>query len=180
MKAFQQFSAATDLKENPRKCKVYFGGTHEMEKRKIMKITNFEEGQLPFKYLGAPLTSRKISISQCQPLIDKIVAKIRHWTSKLLSSTGRCQLVKRTLFVVAACWMQVFPLPKKIIHQVEAVCRSFLWSGNEDSIKAPIVWDKVCDPRCPGVLNITALKDWNKATMLKLFGISMEKKTNFG
>ncbi|XP_058783633.1 uncharacterized protein LOC131658343 [Vicia villosa] len=85
-------------------------------------------------------------------------------TTGLKANPKKCKVY----FGVAAYWMQVFPLPKKIIHQVEAVCRDFLWSGKENSKKAPIAWDKVCDPKSAGGLNITALEDWNKATMLKL------------
>lgn len=31
------------------------------------------EGSLPFKYLGVPLSTRKLSVIKCQPLIKKIL-----------------------------------------------------------------------------------------------------------
>ncbi|XP_058755140.1 uncharacterized protein LOC131628305 [Vicia villosa] len=63
----------------------------------------------------------------------------------------------------------VFPMPKCVIKHIEAVCRSFKWSGGaEITRKAPVAWDKMCEPKNSRGLNITALKEWNVATMGKL------------
>jgi hypothetical protein len=124
---------------------------------------------LPFKYLGVPLSSRKLTVHQCRPLIDKIVAKIRHWTAKLLSYAGRLQLIRSVLFAVTTYWMQVFPLPKQVIKQIEAICRSFLWSGKDEiSRKVPVAWEKICEPKISGGLNVISLIEWNQATIGKL------------
>lgn len=54
--------------------------------------------------------------------------------------------------------MQVFPLPKKVLKHIESICRTFLWTGKEEvSRKAPVAWEKVCDPKSAGGLNVTAL-----------------------
>lgn len=50
----------------------------------------FKEGGLPFKYLGVPLASIKLTITQCQPLIEKVTALVKHWFARLLSYAGRC------------------------------------------------------------------------------------------
>jgi hypothetical protein len=102
MGEFQKFSDSTGLKANPAKCKVYFGGVPALEQKKIVTATSFSVGTIPFKYLGVPLSSRKLTIHQCRPLIDKIVVKIRHWTAKLLSYAGRYQLIRSVLFAVTS------------------------------------------------------------------------------
>jgi hypothetical protein len=76
MGEFQKFSDSTGLKANPAKCKVYFGGVPDLEQKKIITATRFSAGTIPFKYLGVPLSSRKLTVHQCRPLVDKIVAKI--------------------------------------------------------------------------------------------------------
>lgn len=44
---------------------------------------------------------------------------------------------------VANYWMQCFPLPKHVIHKIEVVCRSFMWTGSlVISRKIPIDWKK--------------------------------------
>lgn len=34
--------------------------------------------------------------------------------------------------------------------------------------KAPIAWEKICDPKVGGRLNIIAFKEWNRTTIGKL------------
>ncbi|XP_019258106.1 PREDICTED: uncharacterized protein LOC109236386 [Nicotiana attenuata] len=72
---------------------------------------------------------------------------------------------------------QIFPLPKKIIQQVEAICRKFLWTGDTNSSKKALVaWDKLCRPKTKGGLNVTDLNTWNRAALLKhLWNIGKKK-----
>nr|XP_016505691.1 PREDICTED: uncharacterized protein LOC107823531 [Nicotiana tabacum] len=73
---------------------------------------------------------------------------------------------------------QVFVLPKKITKLIEAMCRSFLWTG-EGSIskKALLAWEKVCLPKSVGGFNIMNIAVWNKAAICKQFwNLCKEKK----
>lgn len=133
-----------------------FWGVDKSVQQKILDITGFMVGNLPFKYLGVPLISRKLIVNLCRPLIDKITSKINHRTPKLKSYAGKQQLVKSVLFAITNYWMQVFPMPKCVIKHIEAVCRGFVWSGTaEITKKAHVSWDKMCDPNNEGGLNIT-------------------------
>ncbi|XP_058734321.1 uncharacterized protein LOC131606051 [Vicia villosa] len=134
----------------------------------ILQEISFAEGKIPFKYLGVPLDSKKLSAQYFRPLIDKIMARITHWSARLLSYAGRCQRINNTLFAISAYWMQVFYFPKKVIKQIEALCQNYLWSGTMMSKKAPIAWESVCLPKSAGGLNIISLQVWNKAIMGKL------------
>ncbi|KAL2252827.1 UNVERIFIED_CONTAM: hypothetical protein Sindi_0077400 [Sesamum indicum] len=55
----------------------------------ILTIMGFQEGQLPMRYLGLPLLSSRLSISDCQPLLLKIDARINGWEGISLSYAGR-------------------------------------------------------------------------------------------
>ncbi|OIT36272.1 hypothetical protein A4A49_63596, partial [Nicotiana attenuata] len=82
---FTTFSRASGLQANLNKNAIYCGG---MERRTIDTICQnmgHTQGQLPFKYLGVPLDTKKLNMLQWQPLITKIVAKITSWTAKKLS-----------------------------------------------------------------------------------------------
>ncbi|XP_058740895.1 uncharacterized protein LOC131613225 [Vicia villosa] len=163
------FSAATGLKASPTKCRVYFGGVDENVQQRILSITGFLTGSLPFKYLGVPLMNRSLNVNVCRPLIDRITSKITHWTARLPSYAGKQQLVKSVLFAITNYWMQVFHLPKCVTKHIEAMCRSFVWSGKaEITRKAPVSWKKICEPKNAGGLNITSLNEWNIATLGKL------------
>ncbi|OIT22494.1 hypothetical protein A4A49_59058, partial [Nicotiana attenuata] len=76
---FNQFSAASGLKENLGKSSIYFGGVNRGDRDRIVQELGLIEGELPFKYLGVPLSTKKLSLLQWQPLIEKIVARISAW-----------------------------------------------------------------------------------------------------
>ncbi|CAL5198002.1 unnamed protein product [Lathyrus oleraceus] len=70
MDEFKSFSDATGLTAQPNKCKLYFGGMKAAYQNAILSMIGFDIGKLPFKYLGMPLSCRKITIHQCKPLAD--------------------------------------------------------------------------------------------------------------
>jgi hypothetical protein len=138
-------------------------------RRNIREATSFADGSLPFRYLGVPLTSKKLSIHHYMPLVDRIVDRIHSWSGKLLSHAGRLQLIRSVTFAVANYWMQCLPLPKKVIQKINVICRSFLWSGGVTiTKKSPIAWDRVCTSTAHGGLNLISLEEWNQANLAKL------------
>ena len=109
-----------------------------------MQQLGYRMEELPFKYLGVPLSTKKFTIIQRYPLIDKIMARIKSWTTKKLSYAGRTQLIKTVLFGVQSYWAQIFIITAKIIKVIEGLCRSYLWSGVVYlTKKALIAWEKV-------------------------------------
>ncbi|XP_058777032.1 uncharacterized protein LOC131651381 [Vicia villosa] len=75
MSKFRDFPTATGLKASIPKCKIR---VDDIIKMVIQVETGFDIGIMPFKYLGVPLGSRKLSITISQPLIDKILARLNH------------------------------------------------------------------------------------------------------
>lgn len=103
---------------------------------------------------------------QYQPLLEKMVGRIKTWTAKFLTYAGRVQLIKSVLFSIQVYWFQIFLLPKKLIQLIESICRKFLWTGNvENTKKTLIAWDKLCYPKVAGGLNLMDIGTWNKAAM---------------
>ncbi|KAK6775933.1 hypothetical protein RDI58_026934 [Solanum bulbocastanum] len=124
--AFEHFSDVSGLKATLEKklflcCRV----THEV-KEQIVSELQFSLGTMPFKYLDVPLSAKKLIINECMTLVEKIVARVRYWTSKLLSYSVRVQLIKSVLFEMQTYWAQVFLLLKKIINLVTGIYRNFL------------------------------------------------------
>lgn len=62
MEAFHKFSSASGLKANPQKSNIYFGGVSETEQQLILQEFGMLKGALPFKYLGVPLSPKKLTI----------------------------------------------------------------------------------------------------------------------
>lgn len=147
---FLNFSQASGLQFNAGKSLVYFGGVQTEVQEGILQQLEFSHGEMPFKYLGIPLTTKKLTFIQWQPVIQKIVARISSWTAKKLSYAGRVQFF---LFGIHAYWSQLFVMPTKVLETIDAYCRNYLWSGiNVISKKALVAWSKVCLPRPAGGL----------------------------
>ncbi|XP_070046455.1 uncharacterized protein [Nicotiana tomentosiformis] len=167
---FLEFSKASGLEINKKKSSIFFGGvSHDMQED-ILEFLGIQKGEFPVRYMGVPLISNRVSLVQCQSLIDKLVGRITSWTAKLLSYVGRLQLIKSVLFSIQTYWSQIFMLPKKITKLIEAICRSFLWTrDNNISKKALLAWEKVCQPRSAGGFNVMDIGLWNKAAISKQF-----------
>ncbi|XP_060180113.1 uncharacterized protein LOC132609918 [Lycium barbarum] len=89
---FQRFSKASGLIANTGKSSIYFGGVDERTQQVVLERLKFSKGTLPFRYLGVPLSTKRISVMQCTPLLDKMIGKVTQWTAKLLSYASRLQL----------------------------------------------------------------------------------------
>jgi len=122
---------------------------------------------------------KKLRISQCMPVVDRITGRVKCWTSKLFTYAGRLQLIKSVVFSMQTYWAQMLILPNKIMKLIEQVCRTYLWTGSTGTSKRAFVsWEKVCQPRSAGGLNVMHLSGWNKAAILKLLWALASKKAN--
>ena len=110
--------------------------------------------ELPFKYLGVPLSTKKMSVMQWYPFIDRILARINSWTTRKLSYAGRTQLVQTVLFSIQSYWAQLFIFPAKIIKLIESLCRS----NGHVTKKALIAWERVCSPKNEGGMGLINMK----------------------
>lgn len=168
-KAFQEFSKASGLEANLNKSEVYFGGVTAEEQCQIQQCLPVPKGQFPFRYLGVPLSHKKLTYIQCKPLVDKVTARIQCWSAKSLSYAGRIQLIRSVIFGMQSFWAQIFIMPKKIIKEIESICRVFLWTGKTGcSRRALVAWDQVCRPKAEGGWNLINMAVWNQAASLKL------------
>ncbi|XP_019233510.1 PREDICTED: uncharacterized protein LOC109214082 [Nicotiana attenuata] len=122
---------------------IYFGGVTQNDQDLMLMKLGFTKGVLLFKYLGVPLSTKKLTIMQWQPLIEKIVARITSRITKKLSYAGRGQLISSVLFGVQSYWAQLFILPAKVMKAVEDFCRSYLWTGNNVITRKSLInWDR--------------------------------------
>ncbi|KAM6575501.1 hypothetical protein CsatA_023828 [Cannabis sativa] len=81
---------------------------------------------------------------------------------------GRAVLVNSVLMSIHAYWSQVMVIPKRTIRDIEAICRAYLWKGNQVSQgPGPIAWDHVCQPKAAGGIGLKRIAEWNIAAMTK-------------
>ncbi|XP_058764434.1 uncharacterized protein LOC131637885 [Vicia villosa] len=145
----------------------------------ISQVSDFAKGKLPMKYLGVPITCKRLTINQYMPLIEKTIHRLKHCTVKLLRYSGRIMLVKSVILAIAQYWMQCMPLPQTVIDKIDRLCRTFIWTGNtEVSKKSLVAWSNVCRPKSQGGQGIINLTKWNKITMLKCLWNLCRKSDN--
>ncbi|XP_057535390.1 uncharacterized protein LOC130813571 [Amaranthus tricolor] len=68
-------------------------------KEDIKDISQFALGTLPFRYPSVPLSSKCLSITECEQLADKMTKRISSWQCKHLSYAARLQLINSVLLV---------------------------------------------------------------------------------
>uniref|UniRef100_A0A803Q484 Reverse transcriptase zinc-binding domain-containing protein n=1 Tax=Cannabis sativa TaxID=3483 RepID=A0A803Q484_CANSA len=132
----------------------------------FVSSSNFKRSTLPFTYPGIPICSKKISRAECQCLLEKMTSRIKMWSTKNLSYMRRVTLINSVLLAIHTYWAQIFILPKKLLKDIEATCRSFLWKGTQDGAGSGLVaWDYVCRPKAAGGLGFRNVQHWNMATL---------------
>ncbi|XP_074305324.1 uncharacterized protein LOC141640419 [Silene latifolia] len=153
---------------NKDKSEIYCNGIKGEELQVIVQMSGFRVGNFPFRYLGIPISYKRISIGDCSKLVEKMVDRIRGWGARKLSYAGRLVLVQSVLSQLHSYWARIFVIPKGIIRRIESICRNYLWEGVDQYHKAPAVaWDKVCQDQKQGGLGVINCMAWNTALIGK-------------
>lgn len=97
MEQLEKFSKASGLYPNVDKSEVYFVGISADTQDTLASFLHMKIGSLPFRYLDVPLSSKKLTCSKWKGLIDKITARVSHWTARTLSYAVRLQLIQSVL-----------------------------------------------------------------------------------
>ena len=169
VEVFNTFARCSGLKISMEKSTVYLAGLARSSSQEIVEKFPFEVGNLPVRYLGLPLLTKKLTSTDYLPLLEHIKKKIGSWSSRFLSYAGRLNLIRSVLWSICNFWMGAYRLPRDCIRDIEKVCSAFLWSGGElKANKAKITWAYICTPKIEGGLGLKSLKEANHVSCLKL------------
>lgn len=70
------------------------------------------------------------------------------------------------LLTLHTYWATIFLIPKKVLEEISAIYKNFLWSGKAVHFATNLVaWDLVCRPKTQGGLGIKDCCNWNLALM---------------
>ncbi|KAL0293769.1 UNVERIFIED_CONTAM: Retrovirus-related Pol polyprotein from type-2 retrotransposable element R2DM [Sesamum angustifolium] len=153
-RGLDRFATLSGLHTNPQKSQLIISKAASGLRDSLLATLGFQEGRLPVRYLGLPLISARLSIADCQPLLQKIDSRIKGWEGVQLSFAGRVQLIKSVLISFEVYWAMAFILPKGIIKEMIKRLRTFLWKGNSASGYPKVAWEAVCRPIEEGGLGI--------------------------
>ncbi|XP_022867239.1 uncharacterized protein LOC111386969 [Olea europaea var. sylvestris] len=97
MNCLDNFGLASGLKINTLKSSLYTTGIYGFELQRIVELSNFSKGTMPFCYFGIPLASEKLKVSSYAPFLDKIAAYIGAWNCSSLSYASKVELITAVL-----------------------------------------------------------------------------------
>ncbi|KAK9749023.1 hypothetical protein RND81_02G097200 [Saponaria officinalis] len=168
IRAFETFSKASGLKMSLGKSSIYSNGVAENLIERMATGLGIQRGRVPFKYLGVNISPKKLSVTDCDCLIEKVTERIRALGARHLSYAGRVVLIRSFLLSLQYYRARIFILPKIVMNKIEGLCRSFLWHGSGASNGPTLVsWEQICKPRKNGGLGFVRLHQWNVASLGK-------------
>ncbi|KAG2300270.1 hypothetical protein Bca52824_036742 [Brassica carinata] len=126
------FASWSGLRMNKEKAQLFATGLNQEESLAISQY-GFANGKLPIRYLGLPLMSRRLKISEYADLLDKITRKFKAWGTKTLSFVGHLELIRTVIYGLVNFWISTFILPKCCLRRIESLCSRFLWTGDVES-----------------------------------------------
>ena len=94
----QTFYTYSGLQLNSVKTELFSSRIEKEELEEIHNQIGFKLCALPLRYLEVPLVTKKLSIKDCTPLVDKIALRINCWSTNLLSYAERLQQIQSVLF----------------------------------------------------------------------------------
>jgi hypothetical protein len=126
------FAGSIGLKVNYGKSSLYLINISQER----LKHATFQckQGELPFTYLGLPLSMYKPYAQDCLPLVGRVERRLVS-TSMLLSQGATLQLVNSVLSSLVTFYLCSIKVPITIIKQVDKYMRYCLWRGSDLNAK---------------------------------------------
>jgi hypothetical protein len=100
-------------------------------------------------------------------LFQKIQQKLTYWSSVHLSLVGRRIIINSILLSTLWFCVCVWGGSLKVIRNIKAVVRNFLWSGMAHRSQTRVAWTDCCTDRAKGGLGLINPEDANKAMAAK-------------
>jgi hypothetical protein len=153
------FGTASGLHTNFAKCSVSPIGCSDEEAAGAAERMGCQLAPFPVKYLGIPLSIRRLTAASFQPLVDRLADKLPTWRAAMMPRAGRLTLVRAVLAAIPLHQLMVLGVNKTALKQVNKTLRGFLWAGRADANggHCHVNWARVCRPLRLGGLGIPDL-----------------------
>jgi hypothetical protein len=83
------FELLLGVKINYHKSEVIIMGVSPQEQARVDNLLNCQEGSFPFHYLGFPMSYKKHTIAEMEPVVATVGARVEPWQGRFMSSAAR-------------------------------------------------------------------------------------------
>ncbi|XP_020696805.1 uncharacterized protein LOC110109919 [Dendrobium catenatum] len=123
-------------------------------KKKIARVLGFKVVK-EMKYLGVKISLSRLNMADFQELMSNVMDRLNSWGKKSLSMGGKLTLIESSLFTMPNFSITHSLVPKRILHELEKLCGSFIWHKNHGTNGMHyIAWGEICKPRSMGGLGL--------------------------
>jgi len=140
MEILNLFGDASGLKTNLQKSSVLPIRCGDMELTTIQNLLPCAVSEFPCNYLGLPLSLKKLTKGQIQPIIDKIADQLPGWKADLMTRAGRKVQVQFVLTAMLVYLVMAIDFPPWAIKAVDKLRRGFLWRGRKEAKGVIVLW----------------------------------------
>lgn len=155
-----KYGAASGLRANLVKSSVVPIACNEDDVLTVRQNLDCQISSFPCKYLGLPLSTRRLTSADLQPILDKIADMLPGWKAALLERSGRLVLVKAMLTAIPIYVLLAIDVPKWFIKAINKSRRQFLWAGRKQLSggHCPVNWQRDTRPLHLGGLGVHDLQ----------------------
>jgi hypothetical protein len=161
------FADSTGLKVNYAKSSIIPMNVPPGKMQHLAATFHCQVGELPFTYLGCPLSHKKPSTQDCLPLVIRVEWRLIS-TSIFLSPGGKLQMVNSVLSSLPTFYMCSIKIPVENVNRIEKYRRHCRWrwglEWQETSLGSLEASDQT---KVEGSLGVIRLRLQNEALLLE-------------
>jgi hypothetical protein len=125
------FGSVTGLQTNLQKTTVSTISCRCINLEEILTGFPIARTHFPIKYLGLPLSTKRLHKVDFQPQIDKAASKLSAWYDRNLTQAVRASLTKSVLSSQLVYLLMVIKPPQEVMDDIDKLRRRFLWVGDK-------------------------------------------------
>jgi hypothetical protein len=162
------FEKLFGLKINFHKSELFCFGETKDRTEEYVQLFGCKEGEFPFRYLGIPMSPKRLSNRDWRVVEERFQKKLSSWKGKMLSAGGRLVLINSVLSSLPMYMMSFFKIPKGVLEKLGYYRSRFFWQCDEHKKKYRLAkWSILHKPRSVGGMGIIDLDIQNKCLLSK-------------